>query len=317
MTLAPRVSDLTGFDLLLTVARLGSLGRAAAEHGMSQPAASARMRQLEGQLGLALIERSPRGSRLTPAGALVANWAQAAIDAAAALDAGVTALRRERDSRVRIAASMTVAEYLLPAWLIALRAVDPGAAVALTAVNSADVAGAVLADAADVGFVESPDVPDGLRAEPVGADVLTVIVAPAHPWALRARRGGRRGITARELAGTPLVAREAGSGTRRYLEEALAAQAGLNRVPPLAELSSTTAIKAAVAAGAGPAVLSSLAVAADLAAGTLCAVPVSGLDLRRTLRAVWPAGRRLTGPARDLYAIAARSGTRPPDRARP
>ena len=85
------------------------------------------------------------------------------------------------------------------------------------------------------------------------------------------------------------MAREAGSGTRRYLEESLAAQVGLARVPPLAELSSTTAIKAAVAAGAGPAVLSSLAVAADLAAGTLCAVPVSGLDLHRTLRAVWPA----------------------------
>ena len=246
MTLPSRVSDLTGFDLLLTVARLGSLGRAAAEHGISQPAASARMRQLEGQLGLALIERSPRGSRLTPAGALVADWAQAAIDAAVALDAGVTALRRERDSRLRIAASMTVAEYLLPAWLTALRAADPGAAVALMAVNSAEVAGAVLADAADIGFVEGPDLPDGLRAERVGADVLTVIVAPAHPWALRARRGG---ITARELADTPLVAREAGSGTRRYLEESLAAQVGLARVPPLAELSSTTAIKAAVAAG--------------------------------------------------------------------
>ena len=314
MTLPSRVSDLTGFDLLLTVARLGSLGRAAAEHGISQPAASARMRQLEGQLGLALIERSPRGSRLTPAGALVADWAQAAIDAAVALDAGVTALRRERDSRLRIAASMTVAEYLLPAWLTALRAVDPGAAVALMAVNSAEVAGAVLADAADIGFVEGPDLPGGLRAERVGADVLTVIVAPAHPWALRARRGG---ITARELADTPLVAREAGSGTRRYLEEALAAQVGLARVPPLAELSSTTAIKAAVAAGAGPAVLSSLAVAADLAAGTLCAVPVSGLDLHRTLRAVWPAGRRLTAPARDLFAIAARSGARPLGRARP
>jgi DNA-binding transcriptional LysR family regulator len=312
MALPSRVSDLTGFDLLLTVARLGSLGRAAAEHGISQPAASARMRQLEGQLGLALIERSPRGSRLTPVGALVADWAQAAIDAAVALDAGVTALRRERDSRLRVAASMTVAEYLLPAWLTALRAVDPGAAVALMAVNSAEVAGAVLTDAADVGFVEGPDLPDGLRAERIGADVLTVIVAPAHPWVLRARRGG---ITAGELADTPLVAREAGSGTRRYLEEALAAQVGLVRMPPLAELSSTTAIKAAVAAGAGPAVLSSLAVAADLAAGTLCAVPVSGLDLRRTLRAVWPAGRRLAGPARDLLAIAARSG--PPGRALP
>jgi DNA-binding transcriptional LysR family regulator len=75
--------------------------------------------------------------------------------------------------------------------------------------------------------------------------------------------------------------------------------------PPLAELSSTTAIKASVAAGAGPAVLSSLAVAGELAAGTLRAVPVSGLDLNRALRAVWPSGRRLTGPARDLYTIAA------------
>ena len=104
-----RVSDLTGFDLLLSVARTGSIGRAAAEHGVSQPAASARMRLLEGQLGLALIERSPRGSKLTPVGALVAGWAQAAVDAAASLDAGVVALRRERDSRLRIAASMTVA----------------------------------------------------------------------------------------------------------------------------------------------------------------------------------------------------------------
>ena len=69
---------------------------------------------------------------------------------------------------------------------------------------------------------------------------------------------------------------EAGSGTRGYLEEALRAQAGLERVPSAAELSSTTAIKAAVAAGAAPAVLSSLAVAAELAAGTLRQVPVTG-----------------------------------------
>src|ERR1700748_2876939 len=88
MPLPARVSDLTGFDLLLSVARTGSIGRAAAEHGVSQPAASARMRLLEGQLGLALIERSPRGSKLTPAGALVAGWAQAAVGGPAALDAG-------------------------------------------------------------------------------------------------------------------------------------------------------------------------------------------------------------------------------------
>src|SRR6201996_8567373 len=144
MTLPPRVSGLAAFDLLLTVARQGSLGRAAAEHGISQPAASTRMRHLAAQLGLTLIERSPRGSRLTPAGALVA---------------GATALRREHESRLRIAASMTVAEYLLPGWLTALRALDPAAAVALTAVNSADVAATGLAGAAEVGFIEGPELP--------------------------------------------------------------------------------------------------------------------------------------------------------------
>ena len=160
MSLPSRVSDLGGFDLLLSVARLGSLGRVAAEHRISQPAASARMRCLEGQLGLALIERSPRGSRLTSAGALIADWAQVAVDVAAALDAAVTALRRERDGRWRIAASLTVAEDPPPDWLTAMRVADPGLAVALRAVNSAEVAMAVLAAAADIGFVEGPGVPE-------------------------------------------------------------------------------------------------------------------------------------------------------------
>ena len=309
MPLPPRVSDLTSFDLLLSVARLGSLGLAAAAHDISQPSASARIRQLEGQLGLALIERSPRGSKLTSDGALVVDWTQAAVDAAAALDAALSALRRQRDSKLRIAASLTVAEYLLPTWLTGLRTATQGAAVVLSAVNSEQVAQAVLCDAADIGFVEGPGVPPGLRAGPVGKDMLTVVVGPSHPWTRR-----RSGVPASELAATALVSREAGSGTRLFFEHALRAQAGLEAAAPLAELSSTTAIKAAVAAGVGPAVLSSLAIAAELSAGTLRAVTITGLDLNRTLLAVWAPSRRLAGPARDLYAIAARSrgrGRRP------
>jgi DNA-binding transcriptional LysR family regulator len=300
MSLPNRVADLVPFDLLLSVARLGSLGLAAAEHGISQPAASTRIRRLERQLGVPLIERSPRGSHLTPDGELVAGWAQAAIDAAMALDAGVTSLRASSDGVLHVAASMTVAEYLLPGWLAKLRARDPETVVALTAGNSAKVAAAVRDGGADLGFVEGPDLPPGLASRQVGTDQLTVVVPPAHRWARR-----RSGITAAELAATPLVAREPGSGTRRYFEQALHAQAGLGRVPPAAELSSTTAIKSAVAAGIGPAVLSSLAVAPELAAGTLCAVRVTDLDVSRRLLAVWAAGKQLTGPAADLRAIAA------------
>ena len=161
------------------------------------------MRLLEGQLGRA-VERSPRGSKLTPVGALVAGWAPAAVDAAAVARRRPDALRRERDSRLRIAASMTVAEYLLPAWLTALRAVDPGAVVALSAVNSAEVTPAVLADAADIGFVEGPGSRTACtpnrrpgRAHPRRR--------PVPPWARR-----RIGVPAAELARTALVSREPG-----------------------------------------------------------------------------------------------------------
>ncbi|MEU5644489.1 LysR family transcriptional regulator [Streptomyces milbemycinicus] len=302
MPLPRQVSDLSPYDLLLSVARLGSVGAAARAHGITQPAASARLSSLERRLGLALLQRTTQGSRLTAHGALVADWARTAVDAAAALDAGITSLRRSSGSRLPVAASLTVAEYLLPRWLAALHVASPQTAVALTAGNSEDVAAAVLTGDAEVGFVEGPELPEGLRARTVARDTLTVIVAPGHPWSRR-----RSGIEPRELAAMPLVSRERGSGTRRYLEHALAQQAGASLAQPLLELSSTTAIKSAVIEGVAPAVLSSLAVAGELAAGTLRRVPISGLALARELRLVHPAGRPLVGPAQDLAAIATRA----------
>ena len=199
-----------------------------------------------------------------------------------------------------MAASPTVAEYLLPRWLVALRRDRPGTAVSLTRRNSDDVAADVRSGAADVGFVEGPEVPDDLDAQVVATDRLTLVVAPDHPWATRRR------VDAARLATTPLVSRESGSGTRSFLEHAVAARGVGALVDPVLELASTTAIKGAAADGVGPAVLSSLAVAGDLAAGTLVAVPVTGIALDRRLAAVWPRGRPLTGPAAELVALAAR-----------
>jgi len=306
MPLASVFADLGSFDLLLSVARLGSVGQAAREHGVSQPAASARLRQLERRLGVALLNRTPRGSTLTGEGALVADWARTAIEAAEALAAGVGALRSAHDSTLRVAASQTVAEYLFPGWLVAVRAAHPALGVTLDAVNSADVARRVLAGEVDLGFVEGPDLPAGLHAETVRTDRLALVVAPGHPWARR------RGVAVSELAATPLVSREASSGTRRALETALHAAGVTAIAPPLLELSSTTAIKHAVAAGSGPAVLSSLAIAGELSTGALVEASVRAdpggraLVLRRDLRAVWPTGQPLSGPARDLYGIAHR-----------
>ncbi|MEO3767532.1 LysR family transcriptional regulator [Streptomyces sp. B5E4] len=295
-SLARRVPDLAALELLLAVARLGSLGRAARALGVSQPAASARIRSMERQLGVALVHRSPAGSRLTEAGGVVTEWARRVVEAAEAFDAGAAALRGRRDSRLRVAASLTVAEYLLPGWLVALRAARPETAVSLQAGNSVAVASQVRSGAADLGFVEGSGVPSGLDGAVIGHDRLLVVVAPSHPWARR-----RRGLGPAELAGAALVLREQGSGTRQVLDEALAPYGGLGE--PLLELASTTAVKSAAVTGAGPAVLSELAVAEEVATRRLVAVEVTGLTLTRALRAVWPSGQSPTGPARDLLSL--------------
>ncbi|QIS09470.1 LysR family transcriptional regulator [Nocardia arthritidis] len=300
MPLSPRVPDLAALDLLLSVIELGSLGRAAAAHGISQPSASSRIRYLEKLVGTPVLQRTTLGSRPTKAGALIAEWARAVVDAAAQLDAGIETLRAERNSQLRVAASQTVAEYLFPGWLMALRNTAPDTAIALESGNSVHVANEVLDGRAAIGFVESPLAFRGLATQPVAHDRLMVVVAPRHEWARRGR------VTVDELAKTALIQREPGSGTRSYFEYAMA-----ERIPGWSpnvalELSSTTAIKTAAASGVGPAVLSSLAVAAEIGAGVLAAPEVTGLDLNRTLRAVWVKGRRPTGPARELFDIARR-----------
>ncbi|MFE1464332.1 LysR family transcriptional regulator [Streptomyces nigra] len=292
-SVAHRVPDLGAMELLLAVARLGSLGGAARELGITQPAASSRIRSMERQLGVALVDRSPRGSRLTDAGALVTDWARRVVEAAEAFDAGAQALRVRRDSRLRVAASMTIAEYLLPGWLLALRAQRPDTAVSLHAGNSAAVAERLLSGEADLGFVEGLTVPTGLDSVVIAHDSLIVVTAPGHAWARR-----RRPLDATELAATPLILREKGSGTRQVLDAALG---GLAR--PLIELSSTTAVKAAAVSGAGPAVLSELAVGEELSMRRLVAIPLAGVSLARDLRAVWPTGHRPVGPARELLSL--------------
>ncbi|GAB0107856.1 LysR family transcriptional regulator [Nocardia sp. JMUB6875] len=300
MPLSPRVPDLAALDLLLSVIELGSLGRAAKAHGISQPSASSRIRYLEQLVGVPVLERTTLGSRPTAAGALIAEWARDVVDAAERLDAGIDSLRAQRDSRLRVAASQTVAEYLFPKWLIGLRARMPETSIALESGNSAEVAKAVLEGRAGIGFVESPRLPGGLESHVVASDRLVVVVAAGHPWARR------REVAAAELASTPLIYREPGSGTRNSFERAMSADMPGWEPNVALELSSTTAIKTAVAEGVAPAVLSSLAVATELAEGTLVSPTVVGLNLDRQLRAVWPTGQKPTGPARDLYAIARR-----------
>lgn len=305
MALPPTVPPLAALDLFVSVVDTGSVSRAAAIHGISQPSGSARISRLERQLGLALLQRTAGGSVPTEAGRTLALWARPVLDAATRFDAAVGALRVESGERLRLAASYTVAEYLLPTWLSSLAQRLAGTAVEVDVENSTVVTSRVLSGAADLGFVEGPTVDGALECRTVCRDELVLVAHPGHPWAQR-----REPLEPSHLAAARLVVRERGSGTRDVLEQALAALTSAPP-PPLLELGSTTAVKSAVLDGAGCAVISCLAVRRELETAQLQRIPVRGLRLGRTLRAVWPAGTRPPETARMLiqHAVAAQSGT--------
>jgi molybdate transport repressor ModE-like protein len=293
MPLPQPVPDLISLDLLVSVGELGSINAAAEAHGVSQPAASTRIRSLEHVLGLRLLERNRSGSLLTAAGTATVEWANTVLGDMRALLSGAAALRAEGQSRLRLAASMTVAEYLIPVWLRQLAAARSEVTVALQMGNTVRVGELVSSGEADLGFVEGERPPGRLHARDVISDELMVVVGKHHPWARR-----RRPLRAEELAATPLLMREVGSGTREVLTSELARR-GLEARPSL-ELGSTTAIKAAAIAGSGPAVLSSLAVAGEIRSGEL----IPELQLERTIRAIWSPRRPLTGAAAYLVRLA-------------
>jgi DNA-binding transcriptional LysR family regulator len=303
------VHDLGALRALREVGRQGSIAAAASVLGVSQQALSARMRTLERVMGVTLLARTPSGSHLTEQGRLVVGWAEDVLDAADRLEAGLRSIRSGVSHRLAIAASQTIAEHLVPHWLVELRSVEqagPGQAadypptvVELTVANSTGVLELVRDGKAGIGFIETPHLPPDLVTEHVRDDELLVVTAPGHPWASR-----RRPLEPAEIAATPLVMREAGSGTRDTLTDHLAAQDPPLRPRIAMELGTSAAVRSAIAAGVGPGVLSRLAVRDDLVLGRLVAVELAGPPLTRQLTAVWKPDDPLPPEGQRLLAVA-------------
>ncbi len=298
MPLPEPVPDLGSLDLLVTVAQMGSISAAAAAHRVTQPGASTRLRNLERTLGIKLLERTTTGTRLTAAGKSLVEWSTAVLNSVQALQAGAAALREDQESRIRLGASLTVADYLLPGWLHQLSRELPDVRVSLQMGNTSHVAAMVTEGRVEIGFIEGSR-PSGrlFRSRDLASDRLVIVVGAGHPWARR-----RTPLSPTALARSPLIVREAGSGTREVLADALAARGATLR--PSMELGSTAAIKAAAMTGAGPAVLSELTVESELRSGQLVSVPYTDLLMERTIRAIWLAGREPGAVARRLLTIA-------------
>lgn len=282
------------------VAKHGSMSAAAVELHRSQPAISTQVKRLNEALGEPVFRRGRRGVDLTGTGAALLPFAQAmqrALEGANALRRG---LRSGDVGVVNVAASMTLAVYVLPSVFAEIHRLHPQLRLRLLTRNSVDALRLLERAEAGVALVEGklPAIPVDFTARTLFRDEIVLAVRPDHPLAARGA------VRARDLAGLEIVQREPGSGTREVVESALAAM----RIPKpgvtvALEATGIDAVKEAVIQGFGPGFISRLAVAREAAQGTLVALTLEGDGFQRDMTLIQPAEEFQSHATRTFLAV--------------
>jgi len=288
-------------DHLATFVRVvetGSFSGAAAKLGLTQPAISLQIRQLEKRLGTALLERVGRKARPTSAGSeLLAHVDR--IDGA--LSSAIDSVARHAADvigDVRMGTDNTVTLFLLPAVLGALRKRYPGLAISVSTGNAADIAKAVEENRIDLAFATLPVSGRALEVTPVLDDPIVAIAR--RDMALPHR------LTATNLAKLPLLLSQPGSAGRRITDRWFAR--GDATINPAMSLGSAEAIKAMAMAGLGCGILSEMAVSAEVNQDLMIR-PLSP-PLKRTLGVVIRKDKRLSKGLKAAYDALLQLGRR-------
>lgn len=272
-TTAPALT-LRQLGVFVAVARAGSTRAAADRVARSQSAASSALAELEATLGVKLFDRVGRRLTLNAQGRALLPRAVNLLEQAAEIGQLFGAADQ---GALRVAASFTVGEYLLPPLIAGWKRVHPGTRLRLDIANTRAVLDAVAALEVDVGFIEGARTHPDLDVAHWRDDELVVVAAAGHPMA------GRR-VDRAWLRAAPWILREPGSGTREGADRWLVP--GLGRLRIEMELGSNEAVKRAVAAGQGVGLLSVHAVAEAVAAGTLARLQTPLPRMHRSLAIV-------------------------------
>jgi DNA-binding transcriptional LysR family regulator len=284
------------------VAQHLSFTKAAQGLFITQPAVTKHIRELERQYGQRLLERRGNRVALTEAGRLLLAHADAVAHSHQQLEDQLHALRdpEEAAGRLRLGASTTLAQYVLPGLLPGFQARHPKVQLTLLNANSEHIAEALLRGELDLGFVEGRSKSRDLHYELLLTDELVAVRG--------ASAGGppRRPLPLADALAAPLVLRERGSGTLEVLEFALRTlKIKLSSLPVAFYFDNTEAIKAYLeAAPEALGFVSRRALTRELAGGLLEIVPVAGLHLARQFEAVWVQGQPLPRPAQRFLTYA-------------
>ena len=262
--------------LFTTVVRTGSFSRAADALHISQPAISKGVRDFELQVGCRLLDRTPKGVRPTREGKALVRHAETLFAAERAAEDELLSLRNLDSGSLRIGASTTIATYMISDYLGTFHRKYPGIDLHLVIANTRDIADLMRAHDIEIALVEGPVEDDELESHAWRTDVMSLIVDARHRFA-----AAERGIDGAALSDEVLIVREPGSGSREVVAQALAAE-GIEPRRTL-EIGSTEAIKQAVAAGLGVAIVSSATISDQVTLGRLKVVPMRDLQIERTL----------------------------------
>ena len=203
--------------VFVAVAERQHVTRAAEALHLAQSAVSAAIAALEARHGVKLFHRAGRGITLTDAGVLFLDEARAVLARAEGAELALAELGGLKRGTIALQASQTIASYWLPRHLVAFRRAHPGIEIRLSIGNTAQAAEAVLAGAADLGFVEGElDAPRAGRPAASARDQLVIVTGASHPWTRQ------RHVAPHDLLQSDWVLREPGSGTRSVFEAALA-----------------------------------------------------------------------------------------------
>ncbi|MEA8875325.1 DNA-binding transcriptional regulator YeiE [Citrobacter freundii] len=258
-------------EVFAEVLKSGSTTQASVMLALSQSAVSAALTDLEGQLGVQLFDRVGKRLVVNEHGRLLYPRALALLEQTTEIEQ----LFREDNGAIRVYASSTIGNYILPVMIARYRHDFPDLPLELSVGNSQDVINAVLDFRVDIGLIEGPCHSTEIISEPWLEDELVVFAAPSSPLT-------KGPVTLEQLAASPWILRERGSGTRELVDYLLLSH--LPRFQMAMELGNSEAIKHAVRHGLGISCLSRRVIAEQLQAGTLSEVPV---PLPRLVRTLW------------------------------
>ncbi|PXX46015.1 LysR family transcriptional regulator [Aquitalea magnusonii] len=252
--------SLRELEVFVAVTEQGTVTAAAGQVALTQSAASQALAALETGLAAPLFDRVGRRLVLNEHGRLLLPRARAMLDAAQDMQ---RLFDSEAAMHLRLAASTTIANYLLPEQIARFQLQQPQARVELLVANTADVVEAVAGFKVDMGFIEGPCHHPDIVVEPWQDDILVVFAAASHPLAQGA-------VSLSRLAQAQWVLRESGSGTREEVERLLLPHVG--GFAQVMEMGHSEAIKRVVAAGLGVSCLSLHVVQELLDSGQVVAV---------------------------------------------